>query len=88
MGETEEGERKTREGRGRRIQLKKNDITCAAREEEREREREWRGWSESEQGETALDGLEQMWMKERGRDGQEERTRKTEIERKEREHLH
>lgn len=72
------GRAKNEGGEGRRIQLKKNDITCAAREEERERERG--GWSESEQGETVLDGLEQMWMKEREReiDGQEEKMRKTE----------
>lgn len=32
------------EGEGRRIQLKKNDITCAVSERAREREREAEGW--------------------------------------------
>ena len=31
------------EGEGRRIQLKKNDITCAAREREKGKEREGMG---------------------------------------------
>lgn len=35
MGNGGESEREGREGEGRRIQLEKNDITCAAREGER-----------------------------------------------------
>lgn len=45
------------EGEGRRIQLKKNDITCAVREREREREkekgREGKGGSVNEERERA-----------------------------------
>lgn len=60
------------EGGGRRIQLKKNDITCAGRGRKREREiKRGRGVgggievARASGGETALDGLaaEQMWMR-------------------------
>lgn len=80
------------EGGGRRIQLKKNDITCAERESERERGREigevarMKGASERRLGETALDGLtaEQMWTSEGGRERERQggRKRMTDIERK------
>lgn len=51
MGNGGESEREGREGEGRRIQLEKNDITCAAREGKRRgkgRERDGMGGGRDE----------------------------------------
>lgn len=78
------------EGEGRRIQLKKNDITCAARARERERERE-RGWEVAWMKPEQAEGNCIRWIgccadvDERGRDEERERENGKDGDREERE---
>lgn len=95
MGNGGESEREGREGEGRRIQLEKNDITCAAREGERRGKGEkGMGWEVA--GMKIAEGncirCIGCWAhvdeKEREREMDREGERERQIERKAREHLY
>lgn len=73
---------------GRRIQLKKNDITCAAIEGggggRGGGNGRWHRKSKRKWGDTEIDGLaaEQMWMREGGKEGKRDCERQTSREKR------
>lgn len=76
--------RSERKEGGRRIQLKKNDITCAAIERRGGRREggngRWHRKSKRKWGDTEIDGLaaEQMWMREGGKERENVKDRRRE----------